>query len=100
MSASYGLVEVDGNSAAVDCLNAMSMAANVRLLTWDRRLGGRLVTLIVQGSAADVKAAVRAAKKVCADNRYDIKLGGIIESPDEETERAVLQSAQRLVGKR
>ncbi len=97
--ASYGLVEVDGNLAAVDCLNAMSRAANVRLLTWDHLLGGNRITLIVQGTAAAVKTAVYAAKRVCADNRYDLKLGGVIESPDEETERAVLESAQRLVGK-
>ncbi len=97
MSASYGVVAVYGDSAAVDCLNEMSRAANVRLLTWDSLLGESLVTLIVQGSVADVTTAVRAAKKTCALHRHKLSMGGIIPHPDEETERAVLQSAQRMV---
>ena len=35
---SLGLVEVSGVSAAVDCLDLMCKAAEVELVTWERKL--------------------------------------------------------------
>ncbi len=96
MGASYGLVEVTGVVAAVDCLDAMCKAAEVRLLTWERKLGGRLVTLIVQGSVSDVTAAVQAAMRICKVNQHNIAAHGIIPNPCAETEKMVLRSAKRL----
>lgn len=57
-----GFVEVSGTVAAVDALDIMCKAADVHLVTWERKLGGRLVTLIVTGNVAAVTAAVDAAK--------------------------------------
>ncbi len=40
----------------------MLKTADVQFLTWEKKLGGRLVTLIVQGNVAAVTEAVEAAK--------------------------------------
>ena len=61
MGKSYGFIEITGVVAAVDALDIMLKAADVRLATWERKLGGRLVTIVVEGEVAAVKAAVEAA---------------------------------------
>jgi microcompartment protein CcmL/EutN len=58
-----GLLEVSGLVAAITGLDAMVKAADVQLIHSEKRLGGRLVTLIVKGSVSSVKAAVEAGVK-------------------------------------
>ena len=53
-----GLIEIEGLVAAIEGLDAMLKTAQVRLIHTEKRLGGRLVTLIVAGSVSAVKAAV------------------------------------------
>ena len=55
-----GLLEISGLVASVTGLDAMLKAADVRLIHTEKRLGGRLVTLIVKGSVSAVMAAVEA----------------------------------------
>lgn len=57
-----GILEVQGLVASIEGLDAMLKAASVRLVHTEKRLGGRLVTIIVAGSVSDVKAAVEAGK--------------------------------------
>lgn len=57
---SIGLLEVSGLVAAITGLDAMAKAADVSLIHSEKRLGGRLVTLIVKGKVSAVKAAVEA----------------------------------------
>jgi len=57
---SIGLLEISGLVAAITGLDAMVKAADVQLIHSEKRLGGRLVTLIVKGSVSAVKAAVEA----------------------------------------
>ena len=57
---SIGLLEVSGLVASITGLDAMLKAANVRLIHSEKRLGGRLVTLIIKGSVSAVQAAVDA----------------------------------------
>lgn len=57
---SIGLIEVSGLVASIAGLDAMLKAASVRLIHTEKRLGGRLVTLIVKGKVSDVKAAIEA----------------------------------------
>ncbi len=57
---SIGLLEVSGLVAAITGLDAMVKAADVSLIHSEKRLGGRLVTLIVKGKVSAVKAAVEA----------------------------------------
>ena len=90
---SLGLVEVSGVIAAVDCLDIMCKSANVKLVTWERKLGGRLVTIVVEGDVSAVTAAVEnaiagAIKTPCAH--------AVIASPHEEVERLLKVSASRI----
>ena len=57
---SIGLLEVQGLIAAIEGLDAMTKAADVRIIHTEKRLGGRLVTLIVAGKVSAVTAAVEA----------------------------------------
>lgn len=87
-----GLVEVPSTTAAIDCLDIMCKTANVEFVTWERKLGGRLVTVIVTGSVDAVTSAVEATdaavKKPVAR--------AVIARPHEETARLVRLSASRL----
>ena len=58
---SIGLIEVQGVTAAIDCLDIMAKSADVEFVTWERKLGGRLVTVVVEGQVSAVTAAVENA---------------------------------------
>jgi len=57
---SIGLLEVQGLVAAIEGLDEMLKAADVRLVHTEKRLGGRLVTIIIAGKVDAVKAAIEA----------------------------------------
>ena len=44
---SLGFIEITGVVAAVDALDIMCKTSGVELATWERKLGGRLVTIVV-----------------------------------------------------
>ena len=90
---SLGLVEVQSTTAAIDCLDIMCKAADVRLVTWERKLGGRLVTMIVEGQISAVKAAVDSA---VAGSIIKPAASAVIANPHSETQRMVMLSASRL----
>lgn len=92
MGKSYGFIEITGVVAAVDALDIMLKAADVRLATWERKLGGRLVTIVVEGEVAAVKAAVEAAVEGAIKKPA---LHAVIARPHEETVRIVELSASR-----
>ena len=89
---SLGFVEVQSVAAAVDCLDIMCKAANVNFVTWERKLGGRLVTIIVEGQISAVQAAVDATK----DAIIKPAATAVIASPHSETQRMVQLSASRI----
>ncbi len=92
MGKSYGFIEITGVAAAIDALDIMLKAADVRLATWERKLGGRLVTIIVEGEVAAVTAAVEAAVEGAIKKPV---LHAVIARPHEETARMVELSASR-----
>lgn len=53
-----GLLEVQGLVASIEGLDTMLKSAEVRLVHTEKRLGGRLVTLIITGSVSAVNAAI------------------------------------------
>ncbi len=59
----FGILEIEGLVAAIEAADAMVKAAEVRILHTEKRLGGRLVTLIVCGEVSAAKAAVDAGEK-------------------------------------
>ena len=88
-----GLIEISGVVAAIDALDIMCKSAEVSFVTWERKLGGRLVTIIVEGDVSAVTAAVEnamkgAIKEPCAH--------AVIANPHEETRRIVDISASRI----
>ena len=78
-----GILEVQGYVCAVEGLDTMLKAANVRLVHKEERLGGRLVTLIITGEVSAVKAAIEAGSK--SVSRYGKVYGEeIIARPHNE----------------
>ena len=66
MEKAIALLEVLALTAAIEGLDAMLKAANVRLVHVEKRLGGRLVTIVVDGTVSDVTAAAEAGKIAAA----------------------------------
>lgn len=90
---SLGFVEVSGVVAAVDALDIMCKSADVEFVTWERKLGGRLVTVIVTGDISDVTEAVECVKR---NSSISPCATCVIANPHEETRRMVELSASRL----
>ena len=61
------LLEVQAMVAAITGLDAMLKAAEVRLIHVEKRLGGRLVTVVVEGEVSAVKAALEAGARAAAE---------------------------------
>ncbi len=93
MGNSLGFFEISGVVAAVNALDLMCKAADVEFVTWEKKLGGRLVTIIIRGEVSAVKAAIEAADK----NGIKKPVGkAVIANPHEETWKIVKKSADRF----
>ncbi len=93
MMQALGFVEISGVTAAVDALDIMCKAADVEFVSWERKLGGRLVTIIVTGTISAVNAAVENAQSMAIKKPVAC---AVIANPHEETRRLVELSASRL----
>ena len=93
MGNAYGFIEIQGVVAAMDALDIMCKTADVELVTWERKLGGRLVTLIVQG---DVSAITQAVETAAAKAIKKPAVKGVIANPHPEIVRLVNKSASRF----
>lgn len=87
-----GLIELPNCTDAVEALDVMLKTADVKFLTWEKKLGGRLVTIFIQGQVSAVTESVEAAKKNAKGN---IVASYVIASPHEETMRLVEVSARK-----
>ena len=87
------LLEVEGLVAAIEGLDEMLKAANVRLVHTEKRLGGRLVTLIIAGKVDAVTAAVEAGRSR-AEKLGKIFGCEVIANPHEETTKFFDMSAK------
>ena len=90
---SIGLIEVPSVTAAVDCLDIMCKTADVEFVTWERKLGGRLVTVVVTGNVSACREAVEAAYAE-AIKRPVAK--AVIANPCDEVVRILNLSASRM----
>ncbi len=95
-STSLGFIEISGVVAAVDALDIMCKTSGVELATWERKLGGRLVTIIVKGDVSSVTEAVETAAKKAIKKPV---AKGVIANPHEEIMRLVDLSASRFMGR-
>ncbi len=80
---SLGLVEVSALGNAIIMLDDMLKAADVEFVATERRLGGRLVTIVVRGELTSVQAAVDAG---AARAKQDgcLKASQVIARPHDE----------------
>ena len=96
MGKALGFIEITGVVAAMDALDIMCKAADVSLATWERKLGGRLVTLVVEGDVDAVRASVEAACENAIKKPASV---GILPNPHPEIVKMVELSASRFKGK-
>ncbi len=90
----FGFIEIPSVTAAIEALDVMCKTADVEFVTWERKLGGRLVTIIVQGDVSSVTQAIETA----AANAMKPCVHAVIANPHEETRKMVSISAARLTG--
>lgn len=94
MKDAYGFFEVQSTTAAITALDIMCKSANVAFVTWEKKLGGRLVTVIIKGGVSDVKQAIESAteksikKPACAV---------VIPNPHPEIIKMIEKSAEKLM---
>lgn len=89
---SLGFIEIPSVTAAVEALDTMCKTADVEFVTWERRLGGRLVTVIVQGDVSAVTQAIESA----ASSAMKPCVHAVIPNPHEETIKMVELSAKKF----
>ena len=88
-----GFIEISGTTAAITALDIMCKTASVELVTWERKLGGRLVTLVVTGEVSAVTDSIEAAKR---NGLLPPVARLVIPNPHPETVKMVNLSAARL----
>ena len=93
MGQAYGFFEIPSVTAAVVAIDMMCKTAEVELVTWEKKLGGRLVTIIIRG---DVSAVTQAIETAAANAIKEPASYVVIASPHEEVIRMVNQSANRV----
>ena len=93
MANAYGFIEISGVTAAMVALDIMSKTSGTEIVAWERKWGGRLVTIIVRGEVATVKEAVEAAS---ANGIKPLNASGVLPNPHPEVLRLIQKSAGRL----
>lgn len=83
MDFSIGLVEVSALGNAIKCLDDMLKVADVEFVATERKLGGRLVTVVVKGELTAVSASVDAGAATAKANDC-LKASQVIARPHEE----------------
>ncbi len=93
MGQAYGFFEIPSVTAAVVAIDIMCKTAEVELVTWEKKLGGRLVTIIIRG---DVSAVTQAIETAAANGIKEPVAHVVIASPHEEVIKLVNSSANRV----
>jgi microcompartment protein CcmL/EutN len=78
-----GLLEIQGLVAAITGLDDMLKAASVRVIHTEKRLGGRLVTFVIQGHVSAVKASIEKGIK-SASTLGEVYGNAVIANPHDE----------------
>ncbi len=107
MDFSLGLIEIQALGHAILVLDTMTKAADVEFVSVERKLGGRLVTLVVKGKISAVNAAIDAGSEV-AKGLGCLKAAEVIARPhpeilkflhlDEEEKKVNSETAATHVG--
>ena len=93
MGQAYGFFEIPSVTAAVVAIDIMCKTADVHLVTWEKKLGGRLVTVIIRG---DVSAVTEAIESAAAGGIKKPVARVVIPNPHEEILKLVNNSVNRV----
>jgi microcompartment protein CcmL/EutN len=93
-----GMIETRGMVPAIEAADAMTKAAEVRLICREF-VGGGYVTVMVRGETGAVNAAVRAGADACERVGDGLVAAHIIARPHKEVE-PVLNGANAIQGNR
>ncbi len=83
MGKAIALLEVQSLVAAIAGLDAMLKDAEVRLIHTERHLGGRMVTMVIDGTVSAVTDAVLAGR-AAAEKVGKVKVCEVIPNPHPE----------------
>jgi microcompartment protein CcmL/EutN len=89
MGEALGMVETEGLVGAIEAADAMTKAANVQLMGYEK-IGSGLVTVMVRGDVGAVKAAVDAGK-AAAERVGKVVSVHVIPRPHADTEKILPQ---------
>lgn len=93
MGEAYGFFEIPSTTAAIHSVDVMCKTAGVQFVTWEKKLGGRLVTVIIKGDVSSVDQAIESA----AANALIEPAGYcVIANPHEEIINMINNSAGRV----
>ena len=92
MGIALGMIETRGLVPAIEAADAMTKAAEVRLIAREF-VGGGYVTVMVRGETGAVNAAVRAGADACESVGDGLVAAHIIARPHREVEPALAGSA-------
>lgn len=93
MSEAIGMIETKGFTGSVEATDAMVKAANVSVAK-SIPIGGGLITVVVRGDVASVKAAVDAGSKAAA-KVGELVASHVIARPHDELLKAFLGDAPK-----
>lgn len=93
-----GIFEVSGIVAGINALDAALKTADVRVLTWEKRLGGRLVSIVLQGSVSSVREAIEQAEIVGNKITHTVATA-LINNPCEEVMKQIELSSLKYAKK-
>ena len=91
MGIALGMIETRGLVPAIEAADAMTKAAEVRLICREF-VGGGYVTVLVRGETGAVNAAVRAGADACERVGDGLVAAHIIARPHREVEPALNSS--------
>ncbi|MCL2865467.1 MAG: BMC domain-containing protein [Lachnospiraceae bacterium] len=94
MGKAYGFFEISGLTPAITAIDIMCKTAAVELVTWEKKLGGRLVTVIIRG---DVSAVIQAMEAAAENGIVKPVVQLTIPNPHEEIIRVVHSSVNCMV---
>ena len=98
MGIALGMIETRGLVPAIEAADAMTKAAEVRLIGREF-VGGGYVTVLVRGETGAVNAAVRAGADACERVGDGLVAAHIIARPHREVEPALGGSSNFLGSK-
>ncbi|CAM3955766.1 BMC domain-containing protein [Mesobacillus zeae] len=86
-----GIIEAQYFTVAAEILDAVCKGGNVELLSSEKYLGGRLVTLVLGGGVSDIQASLEIARQVCEGKPNEpLKMALAITNPHEEILRYIV----------